>query len=186
MVDIPNEIQELGFHVQKEPESIEKTVYNNLMIIHRQSKRLLESYECYCKCDDERLKDDLLESINSRINHISQAFRDIMAFIEITEQGAVYEESLRYYVRQYFKRGITWHRFFQPRLSNRCAVLPAKYSQNPERFTPLGSFYVLMLPQMSLSPSSPESPSQSHCMPSCSACKKTVLQPLRSRGSPEP
>lgn len=106
MVDIPNEIQELGFHVQKEPESIEKTVYNNLMIIHRQSKRLLESYERYCKCDDERLKDDLLESINSRINHISQAFRDIMVFIEITEKGAVYEESLRYYVRQYFKRGI--------------------------------------------------------------------------------
>lgn len=106
MVDIPNEIQELGFHVQKEPESIEKTVYNNLMIIHRQSERLLESYERYCKCDDERLKDDLLESINSRINHISQAFRDIMAFIEITEKGTVYEESLRYYVRQYFKRGI--------------------------------------------------------------------------------
>lgn len=102
MVDIPNEIRDLGFHVPKEPESIEKTVYNNLLIIHRQSKRMLESYDRYCTCDDERLKDDLLESINSRINHISRAFRDIMAFIKITEKGTVYEESLRYYVRQYF------------------------------------------------------------------------------------
>ena len=39
MVDIPNEIQDLGFHVQKKPESIEKTVYNNLVIIHQQSRR---------------------------------------------------------------------------------------------------------------------------------------------------
>ena len=106
MVDIPNEIQDLGFHVQKKPESIEKTVYNNLVIIHQQSSRLQESFDRYCRCDDERLKDDLLESINSRINHISQAFRDIMAFIEIAEKGTVYEESLRYYVRQYFKRDI--------------------------------------------------------------------------------
>ena len=87
MVDIPNEIQELGFHVQKKPESVEKTVYNNLVIIQQQSSRMLESFDRYCRCDDERLKDDLLESINSRINHISQAFRDIMAFIEIAEIG---------------------------------------------------------------------------------------------------
>lgn len=106
MVDIPNEIQDLGFHVQKEPESIEKTVYNNLIIIQQQSERMRSSYNRYCSCEDERLKDDLLEAINSRINHISQAFRDVMAFIEITEKGSVYEESLRYYVRQYLKREI--------------------------------------------------------------------------------
>nr|WP_300884236.1 hypothetical protein [uncultured Schaedlerella sp.] len=92
--------------MQIKPESVEKTVYNNLVIIHQQSSRMLESFDRYCRCDDERLKDDLLESINSRINHISQAFRDIMAFIEIAEKGTAYEESLRYYVRQYFKRGI--------------------------------------------------------------------------------
>ena len=55
MVDIPNEIQELGFHVQIKPESVEKTVYNNLVIIHQQSSRMLESFDRYCRCDDERL-----------------------------------------------------------------------------------------------------------------------------------
>ncbi len=67
---------------------------------------MLDCYKRYCQCNDARLKDDLAESMSSRINHLSQAFRDIMAFIEISEKNKVYEESMRYYVRQYIARDI--------------------------------------------------------------------------------
>ena len=67
MVDIPNEIQELGFHVQKKPESVEKTVYNNLVIIQQQSSRMLESFDRYCRCDDERLKEIGRASCRERV-----------------------------------------------------------------------------------------------------------------------
>lgn len=71
-----------------------------------QALKLLESYDRYIKCDDERMKDDLLEAMSSRINHIAQAFCDIMAFIEISERNSAYEESWGYYARQYLKREI--------------------------------------------------------------------------------
>lgn len=107
MVEIPKEIEEYGFKIEQKPSDVDKTVNNNLCILKEQSSKLSDCYEMYCTSNNERLRDELLEAMNSRINHISQAFRDIMAFIEITEESSVYEESLRYYVRQYLSRDIS-------------------------------------------------------------------------------
>jgi hypothetical protein len=107
MVDIPEELKQYGFETAKKHGGIEKTVYNNLTIMHDQAEKLVNCYDRYCRCDDERLRDDLVEAMNSRVNHLSQAFRDIMAFIEINEKDRVYEESIRYYVRQYLSKEIS-------------------------------------------------------------------------------
>lgn len=106
MVELPKSIEEHGFKRMKTVEEVERTAANNLAIMKKQAEMLCEDYVIYCKCDDVRLQDSLLESMTSRINHVAQAFRDIMAFIEINESGSGYEESLSYYVRQYEKRGI--------------------------------------------------------------------------------
>lgn len=106
MVELPKELADYGFKMEPVQKDIEKSVINNLGIMKDQAERFLESYEHYCICTDERMKDDIIESMSSRINHISQAFCDVMAFIEINEKKTTYAESLSYYVRQYLVREI--------------------------------------------------------------------------------
>lgn len=107
MVEIPEELKEFGFSVDDEIEKVNETVYENLNIMKEQAEKVIDSYERYCQCEDERWKDDLLASMTHRINYISQTFRDIMAFIEIKENESVYQESLSYYIRKYQKRNIS-------------------------------------------------------------------------------
>lgn len=99
MVDIPNEIEEYGFRLEKAPKDVEKTVLNNLNILKTQGQKLIDTYERYCQADDTMLQEDLAESMTSRLNHIVQAFKDIVAYIEIHEKGRVSEGSIRYYKR---------------------------------------------------------------------------------------
>lgn len=73
MVDIPDEIEEYGFWLEKTPKDVEKTVLNNLNILKTQGQ--------------------------NRLSHIVQAFKDIVAYIENYEKGSVSEGFLRYYKR---------------------------------------------------------------------------------------
>jgi len=93
MVDIPDNIEEYGFQLEKTPKDVEKTVLNNLNILKAQALKLMETYERYCETEDVSLQEDLTESMSSRLNHIVQAFKDIVAYIEIYEKGCVNESS---------------------------------------------------------------------------------------------
>jgi len=99
MVDIPDNIEEYGFQLEKTPKDVEKTVLNNLNILKAQALKLMETYERHCETEDVSLQEDLTESMSSRLNHIVQAFKDIVAYIEIYEKGCVNESSIRYYKR---------------------------------------------------------------------------------------
>lgn len=100
MVDIPEELKDYGFTIET-PEDIEKTVLNSLLLIKQQAKKILEAYEDYCQTDSERMKDTLMDAMNTRINHFVQAFKDIVSYIELTQHGCINGESLRYYRRAY-------------------------------------------------------------------------------------
>jgi|GEM_PF-2238596 len=99
MVDLPEEIKELAGIRPKEIKDVERTVENNLSILKKQGERILESYDRYCKSDDMRLRDDLGEAIASRLNHYVQAFKDIVAYVQINEEGYLENDSLSYLKR---------------------------------------------------------------------------------------
>jgi len=46
-----------------------------------------------------RLRDDLGEAIASRLNHYVQAFKDIVAYVQINEEGYLENDSLSYLKR---------------------------------------------------------------------------------------
>lgn len=106
MAELPKSIEEVGFKRTESLDDVEKTAANNLAVMKKQAELLVEDYDIYCSCDNERLQDNISEVMTGRIDHITQAFRDIMAFIEIVEKDSGYDESLSYYVRQFQKRGI--------------------------------------------------------------------------------
>ncbi|MDO5424859.1 MAG: hypothetical protein Q4F41_14150 [Eubacteriales bacterium] len=102
MVDIPKEIEQYGFRIETEPHEVEKTVGRNLIILAEQCEKLLDCYEMYASSTEERFRDVALEAMNSYLNHITQAFRDIMAYILINDGASAYSESLSFYVAKYF------------------------------------------------------------------------------------
>lgn len=59
MVEMPEELKKYGFQIEGKAEAIEQSAVNNLGIMKNQALKLLESYDRYIKCDDERMKDDL-------------------------------------------------------------------------------------------------------------------------------
>lgn len=100
MVKIPKEVEEAGFDVKKELEETEQSVLNSLDILKNQSQRIMGAYERYCKTDDLMLRDDLEQSMNSRLNLIAQSFQDVMAYIGIKE-GWSGSYHLSYFVSKY-------------------------------------------------------------------------------------
>lgn len=112
MINIPNEIWEnVGAAAPKTFDEVERSVSNSLLHMQDQADRMIEEYERYCRCEDERLQDTILSAITSRLNHIVQAFCDVMIFIEINEPGrGTYEETLSYHIRQYEMRKIAENR----------------------------------------------------------------------------
>lgn len=90
MVEIP---KELGFHVET-PEVLDRTIENSLQLMEKHTRRMKEDYETYCRIGDERLRDTLTESMNSRLNKIAQSFKDIVSFIQIQNGDYGYDESL--------------------------------------------------------------------------------------------
>lgn len=93
-MDIP---KEFGFQIEKAKE-IEKTVSGNLKLLKDQGVKLREGYEKYCGSDTQRDRDDMAETLNSRLNHFTQAFKDLMAFIRINNDDFAYDGSLRYFI----------------------------------------------------------------------------------------
>lgn len=106
MVKLPDSLKEFGFEVEKASGEVDKTVGNNLRILVEQSQKLVSCYQTYAAAEDARMRDYLLEAMGSYLNHIAQAFRDIMTYIMINDtmqdNGRNYEESLGFYVRKYF------------------------------------------------------------------------------------
>lgn len=80
---------------------VEKSVQNSLMILRNQAEKIMDSYDRYCKCDDPALRDDLVESMASRLNRFTQAYMDVIAFIRINSEQSMYEESFNYYLRYF-------------------------------------------------------------------------------------
>lgn len=109
MVKLPADIKKYGFQTMDTPSEIDKTVGNNLSVLIEQSEKLLSCYQEFSSSEDGRLRDFLLEAMSSYINHIAQAFRDIVAYILINDSsnnGKIYDESLGFYVRQYLSMDI--------------------------------------------------------------------------------
>ena len=103
MVKLPDNIGDYGFEVEKIAADVDKSVKINLDILVEQTEKLKDCYERFAISDDDRLRDFLLEAMSSYLNHIAQAFRDIMIYILINQQkDGVYEESLGFCVRKYF------------------------------------------------------------------------------------
>lgn len=110
MVKLPDDIKKYGFQIMDTPSEVDKTVGNNIRILIEQSEKLLSCYQEFTTCNDERLKDFLSEAMSSYLNHIAQAFRDIIAYILINDSpnnSRIYDESLGFYVRQYLSLNIT-------------------------------------------------------------------------------
>lgn len=99
MVDIPKELEEYGFEVKEQAERIESSVANSIELMITQAGAMQNTFETYCRTDDERLRDDLCEALNSRLNHFTQAFIDIASYIQIAEGKGVGDNSLGYYKR---------------------------------------------------------------------------------------
>lgn len=101
MVNIPKDIMEAYGISEKSVLEVEKSVQNSLMILRNQAEKIMDSYDRYCKCDDPALRDDLVESMASRLNRFTQAYMDVIAFIRINSEQSMYEESLNYYLRYF-------------------------------------------------------------------------------------
>ncbi len=101
MVDIPKDIMNSYGIREKSILEIEKSVQNSLMILKNQAEKIMDSYERYCKCEDLALRDDLIESMASRLNRFTQAYMDVIAFIRVRSEDSMYEESLSYYLRYF-------------------------------------------------------------------------------------
>ena len=99
MVDIPEELEESGFVIKKQDERIESSVANSIEIMIVQADAMKNTYEAFCRTDDERLKDDLSEALSSRLNHFTQAFIDIASYIQIIRGKGIGDNSLGYYKR---------------------------------------------------------------------------------------
>ncbi len=103
MVKLPENIDEYGFNIENAASAVDKSVKNNLDILVDQTEKLKECFDRFLVSDDLRLRDFLLEAMGSYLNHIAQAFRDIIMYILINQENVgAYEESLGFCVRKYF------------------------------------------------------------------------------------
>lgn len=101
MVNIPKDIMDSYGIREKKILEIEKSVQNSLMILKSQAEKIMDSYDRYCRSEDMALRDDLIESMASRLNRFAQAYMDVIAFIRIYSGESMYEESLSYYLRYF-------------------------------------------------------------------------------------
>lgn len=108
MVEIPKEVLEQGFTVDKQLDEVEKSAVNNLLILKDQGKKILETYEDYCKEESLRMRENLEYALNSRFNQFTQAFKDIVAFIQIESGETLRSGSLGYFRRTLEAKGIKY------------------------------------------------------------------------------
>lgn len=101
MVKIPDEVKSFGYEIESDPEKINKTAANNLIILKEQAEKLLSAFQEYCRSEDAVYKDTLLDAMNTRLNRVVQAFKDIIAYISIVKDGKIQGQTIRYYIRYF-------------------------------------------------------------------------------------